>query len=64
MRLSNLDLKQWFKVVKAALYVGASALIAYLISAIAADPNLFGVLTPLINVVLVMLKQVFTEPSK
>lgn len=52
---------QWGKIAKAALYVGLSAIISYLISLIADNPNLLGPLTPIVNIVLVTLKQVFTK---
>jgi len=64
MKISSLDKAQIWKVVKAALYVAASALIAYIISEIAKNPNLFGPLTPIVNVVLVFVKQLFTPVSK
>lgn len=41
------------KTVRAALYLAASAAISSLISAIAKDGTLFGVLTPIVNIVLV-----------
>lgn len=60
MSLSKLNTSQQIKVIKAGFYVGISALIAYIISAITNNPHLFGALTPLVNVVLVTLKQLFT----
>ncbi|MBV1778664.1 hypothetical protein KRR55_06000 [Paeniglutamicibacter sp. ABSL32-1] len=47
------------KTLKAGLYVGASAIIGYLISATAGDAELFGPLTALINLLLVFVKQTF-----
>jgi len=64
MRLSPVTYEQWVKVFKAALYVGVSAVLSYLISALTSDPDSFGVLTPIVNVVLVTLKQLFTPPEK
>lgn len=61
MNVSKLSKDQAFKVVKAAAYVGASAALDYLISETSGTQ--FGTLTPLINVALVTVKQVFT-PSK
>lgn len=55
---SALDTKQLIAVLKVALYVGVSAAIDVLISALT-DMD-FGVLTPIINVALVALKKVFT----
>lgn len=63
MSVSKLDTTQQVKVIKAAAYVGVSALIAYVISAITNNPHLFGALTPLVNVGLVALKQLFTPTS-
>lgn len=61
LKPTTLNKEQIAKVVKAALFVGGSAIIAWLISAIAENPDLFGPLTPIVNVVLVALKQVFTQ---
>ena len=63
MQLSRIDRAQAVKIGKAALYVGLSAVISYLITLIANQPELFGPLTPIINIVLVTLKQVFTQPQ-
>lgn len=49
------------KTAMAALYIGASAIIGFLISATAGDPELFGPLTALINVLLVFVKKTFFE---
>lgn len=62
MKISKITVEQWLKVVKAALYVGLSALLAYLISETTNNPDLFGPLTPIINVTLVTVKQLFTKP--
>lgn len=59
MKISVLSKEQAFKVLKAGLYVGISAALDYVISA--TQGTEFGVLTPLINVALVTLKQLFTE---
>lgn len=61
MQVSPITKDQWGKIAKAALYVGLSAIISYLISLIADNPNLLGPLTPIVNIVLVTLKQVFTK---
>jgi hypothetical protein len=62
MQLSKISKDQATKILKAALYVGASAIISYLITVITDQPELFGPLTPLVNVILVTLKQAFTKP--
>lgn len=63
MQASKITKDQAAKILKAALYVGISAIISYLISLLADQPDLIGPLTPIVNVVLVALKQVFTQPS-
>lgn len=59
MKPSKLTQDQAIKVLKAAAYVGLSAVIDFLISQTSGTQ--FGTLTPIINVVLVGLKQVFTK---
>lgn len=59
MSISPITTQQALKVLKAALYVGVSAALDYLISVTAGTQ--FGVLTPVINVGLVAIKQLFTE---
>lgn len=62
MSVSKLDKAQAVKVLKAALYVGVSAALDALISQTTGTQ--FGVLTPVINVVLVSLKQLFTPVAE
>lgn len=61
---SAITREQLLKIVKAAGYVGLSALISGLIALIASNPVLFGVLTPVVNVLLVTLKQALTPAGK
>lgn len=63
MQASKITKDQALKIVKTAAYIGLSAIISYLITLIANQPELFGPLTPIINIVLVTLKQVFTQPQ-
>ena len=63
MKLSPITKAQLLKILKAGAYAGVSAIIAGLIAAIAANPLLFGVLTPVINVLLVVVKQAFTQDA-
>jgi hypothetical protein len=63
MKPSKLSKEQIVKVLKAAGYLALSAGISAVIAAIATNPLLFGVLTPLVNVLLVTLKQVFTPAT-
>jgi len=57
---STITKDQAKKILKAAGYLAASTAISYLISVVTDDPTLFGPLTPLINVLLVSVKQIFT----
>lgn len=52
--------KQALKIAKAALYVGLSAILGYFIAFVQGNPDMFGIYAPIINIVLVTLKQVFT----
>lgn len=63
MQLSKISKDQALKIVKATVYVGLSAAISYVITLIANDPALFGPLTPIVNIILVFLKQLFTKPE-
>lgn len=60
MKPSTINKEQAIKIGKAALYVGVSAVLGYLIATVEGNPQLFGLYTPMINVVLVALKQLFT----
>jgi len=63
MSISKLDKAQTVKILKALGYVVASAVIGWLIAFTTDNPQLFGVYAPIVNVVLVTLKQLFTEPE-
>lgn len=56
--------EQVLKVVKAAAYVAVSAVLGYLLALVQGNPEAFGVYAPIINVVLVTLKQFFAEDKK
>lgn len=58
---SKITKEQGKKIVKVAVYAGLSAGISALIALIASNPVLFGVLTPIVNILLVTLKQAVTE---
>lgn len=58
--ISKLNKEQAIKVLKAGIYVGISAVLDFLISETAGTQ--FGTLTPVINIVLVTIKQLFTRP--
>lgn len=51
--------EQWLQILKAVIYVSISAGIDYLISI--STGSIFGIFTPIINGLLVLLKKVFTK---
>lgn len=57
----GLTKKQAGKIGKTALYIGVSAIISYLITLTTEQPNMLGAYTGLVNLLLVSLKQLFTE---
>lgn len=61
--MSPITEAQLAKILKAAGYVGLSALISGLIALIASNPVLFGALTPVVNILLVTLKQALTTDT-
>lgn len=61
MQVSKITKQQAIKIVKTALYIGVSAIISYLITLTTEQPELFGPLTAIVNIVLVTVKQFFTE---
>lgn len=60
----NITKAQALKILKAAGYLAVSTVISYLITLLADQPELLGVYTPIVNVILVTIKQIFTDPSK
>ena len=64
LQISAIDREQAVKILKVAVYVSVSAFLSAIIAKLADNPELFGPLTPIINVVLVTIKQAFTEPSE
>lgn len=58
-----MDKAQLIKVAKTAAYVAVSAVLAFLIAFVTDNPEMFGIYAPIINVVLVTLKQIFTTPE-
>lgn len=59
--MSPLDKAQAMKIVKVTAYVAISAALDYLISI--SSGTQFGTLTPLINILLVSVRQLFKRPS-
>jgi len=57
--MSPITKDQWKKVLVAMLYVGGSAMLDYVISI--TQGTQFGTLTPIINIVAVTIKQLFTK---
>ena len=62
MALSSISKEQALSILKVTLYVAASAAIDYLISI--STGSQFGAFTPIINIVLVTIKKLFTTPAK
>lgn len=60
----NITKEQGLKVLKTAAYVAISAVLAFLIAFVTDNPEMFGIYAPIINVALVTLKQLFTEPKE
>lgn len=60
----NITKTQALKVLKTAAYVAISAVLAFLIAFVTDNPEMFGIYAPIINVALVTLKQLFTEPKE
>lgn len=61
MKVSTLTKSQWLKIAKTLLYVGISSVIAAAIAIVQDQPEMFGIYTPIVNVVLVTIKQAFSE---
>lgn len=61
MKLSPITKNQLQKILKAAAYLAISSIISGLIALTTDNPQAFGVLTPFINLILVIAKQAFTE---
>lgn len=59
MGISKITKDQALKILKAGLYVGVSAALDYFVSQ--TQGTQFGTLTPLINIILVSIKQLFTK---
>lgn len=57
----GLTKNQALKIVKTALYLGASAILGYLITLTTNQPDLLGQYTVVVNLVLVFLKQFVSE---
>jgi hypothetical protein len=63
MKLSPITKAQATKIARAAGYLFVSACISAVIAAIASNPLLFGAFTPVVNLLLVTLKQAFSTPE-
>ena len=60
----NITKEQALKILKTAAYVAISAVLGFLISVVTDQPELFGVFAPIINIVLVTIKQAVTDSNK
>lgn len=63
MAATKITKEQGLKILKAAGYLAVSTVLGYFIGVLTDQPELFGIYTPLINVALVTLKQLFTNPE-
>lgn len=54
---------QGLHILKTAVYVAVSAVIGYLLTLLTNDPSMFGVFTPIVNVILVAGKKFFETPE-
>lgn len=61
--MSPISKQQAIKIIKAAAYVGISAVLGYILALLEGNPQMFGVYTPIINVALVTIKQAFTTDA-
>lgn len=59
MKPTTITKDQWLEILKATLYVGVSASLDYLIAL--STGSQFGPLTPVINIILVTVKKLFTS---
>lgn len=64
MTKPSLTKNQLLSVLKVAGYLALSAGISYLITWVSNNPESFGLWTPLVNVVLVLLQKMFSEDKK
>nr|DAT67720.1 MAG TPA: hypothetical protein [Caudoviricetes sp.] len=64
MTKPSLTKNQLLSVLKVAGYLALSAGISYLITWLGNNPESFGLWTPLVNVVLVLLQKMFSEDKK
>ena len=59
--MSVITKEQGIKIVKTSGYIAVSAVLGYLIALLADQPELFGVFTPIVNIVLVTIKQALSK---
>jgi hypothetical protein len=64
LKLSLPTRDQGIKIAKTVAYIAVSAAISAVISYLTDHPDLFGLLTPAVNILLVTLKQFLTEPEE
>ena len=61
MEITKITKDQWIKILKAGAYLVISTLLSAIIVTLQDKPELFGVYTPVINLLLVTVKQAFTK---
>lgn len=64
LKPSKLTKEQVFKVLKVALWVMASGALSALLTWVDGNKDMFGIYYPLVNVFLVFVKQIFTQPEE
>jgi len=63
MKITKLSKAQLLGLVKVAAYLAVSAVISYLITLSTDNPEFFGVLTPIVNLGLVALRDLFKQDA-
>lgn len=63
MQISSISKDQAIKILKTALYIAVSGALSALIAYATDNKDALGVLWPIINLMLVSLKQLFTTPK-
>lgn len=64
MKVTKLTKEQWLKVAKTLAYVAVSAVIGSLLAQLQERPDLFGLYTPIVNIVLVTIRQALAEDKE
>lgn len=60
VQVTKITKNQAKEIGKAATYLGISTVVSYLLTILTEQPELLGVFTPIVNVILVAVKKLFT----